>query len=164
MKQKGFTVIELLIMVAVGGILTFGTVNAIFQVVVGTSRTNSQVVALTDVHHAALQLKKDLQMAQESIIFLNGEEFLALRLDWTDYTSFEAAENINHTSIYQLSNSELHRTYDGISSIVGRNITSVDVTSSDRLINVVLTSTKGDATPHSETLEFGVLMRGVLSE
>ena len=85
MRQKGFTLIEVLLTVAVGGILIWGTVTAIYQVMVGTSRTNSQVVALTDVHHAALQLKKDLQMTQTATLF-GGDLFL--RLEWTDYTSF----------------------------------------------------------------------------
>jgi len=166
MRQKGFTLIEVLLTVAVGGILIWGTVTAIYQVMVGTSRTNSQVVALTDVHHAALRLKKDLQMAQTTTL-TDGDPVPqgSVTLDWTDYTSFVAAENIDHSSSYQLVGSELRRTYDGIMSIVGRNITSVGITQDGRVINVVITSTKGDATPRSETLEFSVYLRGeVLAE
>jgi prepilin-type N-terminal cleavage/methylation domain-containing protein len=160
MKQKGFTLIELLVVVAVGGILIWGTVTAIYQVMVGTSRTNSQVVALIDVHHAALRLKKDLQMAQTYTTFIGGARFL--KLEWTDYTSFVVEENLDHYSQYEMWGSELRRIYDGTSSIVGRYIDSVDISQSgDRVINVVITSTKGDVTPHSETLEFSVYMRGV---
>jgi len=121
MKQKGFTLVEVLLATAVGGILIWGTVTAIYQVVWGTNRTNSQVVALTDVHHAALRMKKDLQMAQlaeraqstlDEHLSLDGSNVTLLpgdytvKLSWTDYTSFDLEENRTHTSRYELSGSE----------------------------------------------------------
>jgi len=161
MRQKGFTLIELLVALAVGGILTWGIVVTIHQVVWGTGRTNSQVVTLTDVHQAALPLKKDIQMSQ-SADFPDGT---IVKLGWTDFTSFVVEEDKNHSSSYERSDSgELRRTYDGTTSIVGRNITSVDITQNpppdDRVINVVITATAGDVSPRSETLKFSVYMRG----
>ena len=64
MRQKGFTLIELMVTLAVSSVIIVGALAATHQVVLGTSRTNSQVVTLTDVHQAALRLKKDLEMAQ----------------------------------------------------------------------------------------------------
>ncbi len=156
MRQKGFTLLELLVAMAVGGVVMAGALAAVYQVVWGTSRTNSQVVALNDVHQAALQLKKDLEMTQSAD--LPGGA--AINLSWTDYTSFDLEENKNHTSSYVLSNGELQRTYDGTMSIVGRNITSVSFTQDDRVINVAITATAGDMSPRSETLEFSVYLRG----
>ncbi|GAI97369.1 unnamed protein product, partial [marine sediment metagenome] len=72
MRQKGFTLIELLVALAIGGVITWGIVVSIHQVAWGTGRTNSQVVALTDVHQAALAIKKDLQMAQSADLPLDG--------------------------------------------------------------------------------------------
>ena len=60
MTQRGFTLIELLVALAVGSLVIVGALGAIYQVVWGTSRTNSQVVALNEVNRAALYLKKDL--------------------------------------------------------------------------------------------------------
>ena len=59
----------------------------------------------------------------------------------------------------------LQRTYDGTTSIVGRDITYVEFTQNpegdnDRVIGVVITATEGGATPRSETLEFSVYIRG----
>ena len=176
MRQKGFTLIELLVALAVGSLVIVGALGAIYQVVWGTSRTNSQVVALTDVHQAALRLKKDIVMAQlddeNGDFFSDGTTVIMLSsggptatLGWTDYTSFgdlEPEERI-HSSSYELLGNELQRTYDGTTSIVGRNITSVDFTQDpedDRVINVVITATEGDMTPRSETLEFSVYLRG----
>ena len=164
MRQKGFTLVELLVALAVGSLVIVGALGAIYQVVWGTSRTNSQVVALTDVHQAALQLKKDIQMAQSAAFDLPDGSIA--KLDWIDYTSFDPAENKDHTSSYKLLDGELRRIYDQgepseITSIVGRNITYVDFTQNpngdnDRVIKVVITAIEGDLTPRSETLEFSV--------
>lgn len=169
MRQKGFTLIELLVALAVGSLVIVGALGAIYQVVWGTGRTNSQVVALTDVHQAALAIKKDLQMAQSAesgdlpldgstVTLLPGDSIVTL--EWFDYTSFVEEENKDHSSSYELSGSELQRTYDGTTSIVGRNITSVDFAQDGRVINVVITATAGDMLPRSETLEFSVYLRG----
>ncbi len=170
MGQKGFTLIELLVALVVGGILTWGIVVTIHNVTWGTSRTNSQVVALTDVHQAALQLKKDIVMAQldkgdfpsdgTTVITLTPGVSIAT-LGWTDYTSFDLGEDRDHSSAYNLqSDGMLQRSFDGTTSIVGRNITSVNFTQDGRVINVIITATDGDVTPRSETLEFSVYLRG----
>ena len=178
MRQKGFTLIELLVALAVGGLVIMSAVAVIYQVMWGTSRTNSQVVALTEVHQAALRLKKDLVMTQ-----LGEEDFLpypddttvitltpggptTVTLGWTDYFGDLEPEERIHTSAYNLlSDGVLQRTYDyekpsETTSIVGRNITSVDFTQDGRVINVVITAIEGDMTPRSETLEFSVYLRG----
>ena len=176
MRQKGFTLIELLVALAVGGLVVVSAVGVLYQVVWGTSRTNSQVVTLTNVHQAALRLKKDLVMAQlgEEDFPVDGTTVITLTpggptatLGWTDYTSFDPEENKKHTSKYELlGNGELQRIYDQgelseTRSIIGRNITSINFTQDGRVINVVITATKGDFTPRSETLEFSVYLRGV---
>ncbi len=158
MRQKGFTLIELLVALAVGGLVIVSAVGVIYQVMWGTARTNSQVVTLTDVHQAALRLKKDIVMAQSADFDLPDGS--AVTLSWTDYTSFDPEENKDHSSAYNLlSDGVLQRTYDGTTSIVGRNITYVNFTQNGRVINVVITATEGDFTPRSETLEFSVYLR-----
>ena len=173
MRQKGFTLIELLVALAVGGLVIMGAFGVIYQVMWGTSRTNSQVVTLTDVHQAALRLKKDFVMTQlgEGDFPVDGTTVITLTpggptatLGWTDYTSFgdlEPEERIHASAYNLLSDGVLQRTYDGTMSIVGRNITSVNFTQDDRVINVVITATEGDFTPRSETLKFSVYLRGV---
>jgi prepilin-type N-terminal cleavage/methylation domain-containing protein len=48
MKQNDFTLIEVIVVLAVGAMVTGGIITAIFQVSQGTIRTNDQVVPLTD--------------------------------------------------------------------------------------------------------------------
>ncbi len=174
MRQQGFTLIELLVALAVGGLVLVATLGGIYQVIWGTSRTNSQVVALTDVHYAALRLKKDIVMAQldkedfpadgTTAITLTPGNSTTATLGWTDYFGDLEPEDRKHSSSYELFGSgELQRTYDGTTSIVGRNITSVNFIQDpedDRVINVVITATAGDMLPRSETLRFSVYLRG----
>ena len=165
MSQKGYTLIELLVALAVGSLVIVAALAVIYQVVWNTSRANSQVIVLTDANQAALQLKKDIQMAQSADF--SGDYIV--KLIWIDYTSFDLAGNKSHSSAYNLlSDGVLQRTDEsGTKSIVGRNITSVDITTrapppdgNERVIDVVITAAEGDITPRSETLEFSVYMRG----
>jgi len=160
MRQKGFTLIELLVALAVGSVLLTGAVLTIHQVVWGTGRNSSQVVALTDVNQAALSIKRDLMMTQHTDL-PDGVPQSSVWLGWTDYTSFETG-NQTHSSAYALSGTELLRTYDGTESVAGRNITSVTFTKDaqdGRIINVVITGTGSGIQQRSETLEFRVYLR-----
>jgi len=167
MRQKGFTLIEVLVVMAGGGVLMVGVVASIFQVATGTSRSNSQGIVLTDVNRAAWHITKDLQMANstgmtvEEPVVLSPENSVTLR--WTDYTSAfeeEGAEK-NHSSTYSLTDSgELWRTYDDTPSVVGRHITYLRFTREEEMVvNVVITATGPGVSQRNETLEFSVHMR-----
>ncbi len=167
MRQKGFTLIEVLVVMAVGGVVMMGIVASIFQVATGTSRSNSQGIVLTDVNRAAWHITKDLQMANSTGITVDDSVVLSpgttATLRWTDFTSAfepEGAEK-NHSSAYSLTDSgELVRTYDGTVNIVGRHITSLRFTQQKEwVVNVVITSTGPTTQQRSKTLEFSVHMR-----
>lgn len=162
MRQKGFTLIELLVALAVGSLIIVGILGAIYQVVWGTSRSNSQGLALINVHLAALPIKKDLQMAHNTGIQIDSSVVLStenlVTLEWDDFTSRPQGD---HYSTYTLSDSgELVRRYDDTPSIIARHITYLSFTQQeDNFVNVVITATAGDVTPRSETIEFSVHMR-----
>ena len=157
MRQKGFTLVEVLVVLAVSGVLLTGLITSIFQVTVFTGRSNSQVVALADVNYAALRIKRDLMMTQNTNLTDNVSQD-SVWLGWTDYTSFETG-NQTHSSSYALSGTELQRNYDGTVSIAGRNITSIGFTKNGRVINVVITATGAGVPERSKTLKFSVLIR-----
>ncbi len=158
MRQKGFTLVELLVVLAVGSVILVGALLTIHQVILSTGRTNSQVVALTEVNRAALRIKKDLMMTQNSN--LDAVPQSSVSLSWIDYTNF-GSENATsfHSSGYDLSGTHLVRTYDSKESIVGRNITSVNFTQDGRVVNVVITATGSSVPQRSETLEFSSYLR-----
>ncbi|MBI3040969.1 MAG: type II secretion system protein [Chloroflexi bacterium] len=158
MKQKGFTLVEVLVVLAITGVILTGAVLSIYSVFLGTDRNNSQIVALTDIDRAVLVIKKDLMMAQETNLSSTPQS--SANLTWIDYTtSFESSNQSNHSSSYILSGTELRRTYDGTLSIIGRNITSLDFTQSGRVVTVVITATGPGVRQRSETLTFSSLIR-----
>lgn len=160
MRQKGFTLVELLVALGVSATLIVGALLTFHQIVLGTTRSNSQVVALTEVHQAALSIKKDIYMAQNTNL-VDGELVpqSSVGLNWIDCTSFEPEEYRNHSSTYALSGTQLLRTYDGTVSVVGRHITSVGFTQNNRFVNVSITATGPGVIQRRETLEFSVRMR-----
>ncbi len=172
MRQKGFTLLEIMVVMAISGILMVGIVVSIFQVVSATGRSNSHGVALTDVSQAALYLKKDFQMAQRTdmgfvedpvVVVLSSEN---VTLGWTDFTTPESEEEqMNHYVTYSLSdNGVLERAYDGIlpTMIIGRHITYLRFTQLDEsVVNIVITATGTQPQQYSKTIEFSVYMRSV---
>ena len=160
MRQKGFTLIELLFTMALSSIILTGTVVGIHQVMWGTDRSNSQVVALTDLSQAAVTIKKDLMVTQfTDLTDGNPVPQSSVNLSWVDYTAFESDNQSRHSSSYILSGTELQRTHDGTVSIVARNITSIGFTKDGRVVSVVITATGPGASQRSETLEFSAYFR-----
>jgi hypothetical protein len=136
--------------------------STIYSVVVGSDRSRSQMVALTDVAQAARRIKEDLIMAQSTDLSLDpdSDPVPSISLTWIDQTRFGSSNPTAHTSSYLLSsNMMLQRTYDGMLGIVGRNITSLGFTQNGRVINVVITATGPKIRQQKETLKFSVHMR-----
>ncbi len=178
MRQKGFTLLELLVALAIGSMLTTGVVLSIQQVLVGTDRSNSQVVALTDIDYAVLAIKKDLMMTQSTNL-TDGSPIpqSSVMLSWIDYTSsFDSGNQSVHSSSYTLSANytitlgsgtfkktifrrDLRRNYDGVEGIVGRNITSIGFTQNGTAITVVITAIGPGIRARSETLKFSAHIR-----
>lgn len=160
MNQKGFTFIELLVVMGIGGIVLSGIVLTIHQTVWTSARSNSQVVALADLNQSAHRLKKDLQMAHHTGLTADPQSWV--NLTWADNSGFAPADPPDHSCNYVLSGANLTRTYDGTVSIVGRHITSIEFTRDDehsRVVNVVMTATGPGAPQRSETISFSVYMR-----
>jgi len=159
MREKGFTLIEMALALAVGTVILTGAVMGIYQILVATGRANNQVVALTDLSRAALSIRKDLLMAQTTD-FVDGVPKSSANLTWTDYTtSFGSTTWTPHFSTYSLIGKQLRRNYDGIESVVGRNITSISFTQNGRSISVTISSSNTTPPSGIETLMFSVHTR-----
>ena len=159
MKQKGFTFVELLVAMGVGGILLTGIVLAAFQVSWSSTRSSDQIVALADIDYAALWLKRDLQMAQSTDLADEAPPQSSVTLSWTDYTSWATEETRDHTASYALSGTELRRTYDGTDQVIGRQISYIGFSRSGTAVKCVITATGPEVSQREETAEFTVKMR-----
>lgn len=65
-KQRGFTFIEILVVLGVGGILMSGIVIGIFQTFNVTKRNTMRMTALENVKNTAYHLSKDIRQAGSS--------------------------------------------------------------------------------------------------
>ncbi|MFC1847602.1 type II secretion system protein J [Chloroflexota bacterium] len=161
MKQRGFTLIEILVVMAVGGMILAGVVLSIQQIFLSTARSNSQVTALADIDRVVLSIKKDLLMTQSTNL-TDGDPTpqSSVTLTWIDYTSsFSSSNQTSHSSSYILSDTELQRTYDSTMNIVGRHITSIGFTQSGKVIKVTITATGPTFPYESRTLTFSSHIR-----
>ena len=158
MSQKGFTLVEILVVTAIGGMLMAGLATAIIQVYLGNIRNSGQVVILTELDHAVLWIKKDLAMVQNTDD-LTEEDQIPVTLEWTDYTGWTTEEMRDHYVTYALSGTELLRTYDGTPYVIGRHITDIGFTQNGGAINVTITANSEGVSQQTETLEFSVQTR-----
>jgi prepilin-type N-terminal cleavage/methylation domain-containing protein len=95
-NQLGFTLVEVILAIAISGIITGGITMTIFQVFSGNIRTGNHMTAVRQVQNAGYWVSHDAQMAQPNSIDDNpsGGEFLVL--GWTDWA------NDDHQVVYNL--------------------------------------------------------------
>ncbi len=167
MRQRGFTLLELLVALAVGSILLTGGLLTVNQLLTSTGRSNSQVVVLDEVHRAALRVKKDLQSCSDTTLTTGNLTDLQsgnVIFSWTDQTGFAPEDDRMHSSTYSLSGTELVRTFDDATGILARHIEYLSFTENvteenGTYIDVVITATSSTFPPRSETLSFSVYKR-----
>ena len=147
---------ELALALAVGTVILSGSVLAIYNVLVGSTRANNQVTALTDLNRAALSIKNDLVMTQTANV--TGS---TANLTWDDYTtSFGSSGFTYHSATYKLSGKQLLRTSEnGTISIVGRNISSLNFSQTGQLVVVTISSGNVSQLSGVETIKFSTHMR-----
>jgi prepilin-type N-terminal cleavage/methylation domain-containing protein len=161
MNHRGFTVVEFLVTLAVGGMVLAGIVPAIFQMTVGLTRNNGEGIALSDIQNAAHWLTRDLQMAHTTDLIDLAPPVSQVTLSWNDLTEWAVNEgSVSHSATYTYSGTTLQRNYDGQVSIVARHLTYVGFSINGRLVTVTLTSSPEDLMPRSsETRTYLIYLR-----
>ncbi|MFC1985269.1 type II secretion system protein J [Chloroflexota bacterium] len=163
MRQRGFTLVEILLALAVTGVILSGAVLSIYQIMVTTTRSNSQVVVLDELNRATLQLKRDLQSQNSANITGNSDN---LTLFWSNNTYFESENQTTfHLVNYTLADTGvLARDSNNTSSVVARHIESISYTDYGTYIKVVITATRPTFPYKSETFSFSVYKRSQETE
>ena len=114
-RQAGFTLIELIISVAITGLISGGIAFAIMQVFSINSNASNQMTALREVQRAGYYISSDAEMAKSINIGDNPEtlhkvEFVSI--NWSDW------DGIDYQAEYTLNpeSRELRRSYykDGV--------------------------------------------------
>jgi len=102
--QSGFTLIELIIAIAIAGLITAGITVAIMQVLTINTRASNHMVAVRQVQQAGKEVSKDTLQAQ-NVTYTQDPDFL-LTLAWTDWEGVENAIN------YTIEDNELLRSHN----------------------------------------------------
>ena len=92
---KGFTLVELLVAIAIAGLITAGISVAIMQVLTINTRASNHMIAVRQVQQAGKEVSKDALQAQPDKID-DGPSGAFLVLNWTDW------EGANNTVVYTL--------------------------------------------------------------
>jgi prepilin-type N-terminal cleavage/methylation domain-containing protein len=97
--QRGFTLIEVLIVIGLTGLIAGGLTTTIMQVMTMSHHTANHMTAVRQVQQAGFWVSPDVQMAQD-IDTANDPgtpEFELLTLNWTEFGGSDT-----HTVIYTL--------------------------------------------------------------
>ena len=141
--QKGMTMVELIVTVAVTGIIVAFLGTAIYQIITITGYGNNRLIAAHELENAAYWLNRDGQQA----VAASGGGGLSLTL------------SDNSTVTYSLAGTELRRTSGGNNMILARNIASLNFAVSNRVITMSLTSSPEGRDIVSENGTYRVYLR-----
>ena len=158
LEQRGFTLIEILVAMAIGGLIMPVVVSAIFQVSTSTARVNTDFVILADIDAASSWFNRDLAQANTTDVLDGAPAVNTMRVDWTDQTGWATEGQEAHYVNYYIESGTtlLKRDYDGTVSTVARRIADIQFSRSGTFITVTITSSLGG---QAETLSYFVTPR-----
>jgi len=84
--QKGFSLIEILVSLAISGMIMAGLTGAIFQTVRVTERSRPQIVALDDIRNVSRVITDDLRKTEGTDLVDGADPVSSVDLYWTDWT------------------------------------------------------------------------------
>ncbi|MDD5703844.1 MAG: type II secretion system protein [Dehalococcoidales bacterium] len=160
--QSGFTLVEVLVGIALTGILSVALTAGIAQIINVNASSTSQMSVIKDVENAVDAIRADILMAQR---IEPGSDDIWLTLEWTSW------ENARTTIEYRLLGSgELQREetvnfgetiVSEATRIVGQNIADIDLVDpgNRKTWNVTIVSAVDGYKPASETRTFEILPR-----
>ncbi len=114
-NQRGFALIEVLIVIAITGIISGGITTAIFQVFDVNARSTAHMTAVKQVESAVYWISRDAQMAQ-GVVTGDDPETEFLILTWADWYYTEGQVTYTaHQVTYSIANGELKRSHLSVS-------------------------------------------------
>jgi prepilin-type N-terminal cleavage/methylation domain-containing protein len=154
--QGGFTLVEILISLAIGGLIVGVLGTFIVQTLRLTTSSNDRLLVTDDLRTAAAWLTQDGQMAH---LATSTAVASTLVLSWTDVYS---GVNIGYQSTYAVSGSELQRGFGvrgaaPVTITVARHIAApngVSFSIGADMLTATITATAGQTT-ESRTIQVG---------
>jgi len=119
--QRGITLVELLVVVAIVGLISAGISILISQTITGSARDSDRMILVRQVQQAGTEVQTDVIQAQWLISESGHKDGFPLKLWW----EWEGRENDVR---YWLDGTDLLRTHNGQTRRVARYITSAVIT------------------------------------
>lgn len=141
--QKGFTMVELVVAVAITGMIVGFLGTAVYQITTVTEYGNDRLTALHELQNSAYWFNLDGQQA------VSASTDSGLLLTISESTSIT----------YALAGSELRRTSGENQMVLARNISSANFSINNRIITMSLTSTPEGRDSVSENHSYMVALR-----
>ncbi len=160
-RRRGFTLLEVLLAVAVAGLVMPLVVSSIFQIFQGTGRIRDDTVVLADIDNVSAWISRDLSQAQQTDLSTCPTTQSTVRADWIDETDWGSASPQHFAEYYiEPGTTLLKRNYDGTVGIVGRNVTAISLCQeASGLIHMDITVSAEGADPTTKTLVYYISLR-----
>lgn len=149
MRQKGFTLLELMVAIPIGAAVLLVFSYSFFQIMGSREDVSNKSVAMADIDNAIHWITQDLVMAQDTSLQDGADPVSSFSATWSDLTHWAADEgSIDYSVNYYLSGTQLIRNYSGNITgertiIAGRYITHVGFSLDSRVFTVTLVSQPG---------------------
>lgn len=152
--QLGFTAIELLVGVALIGLIGAAAATGVAQIFNGSSLSTNRMVTTNNVRNAGDWIARDARMAESVTIVDNCPTII-----WHDYDTSDL-----HTLIYSMSGTDLIRSHQIAANAptvttVAQNITAITSGVTNGRLTVTITATVKST---SETRTFTIVPRNSL--
>ncbi len=142
-KQAGMTMVELVVAIAITGIIVVFLSTAIYQIITVSAYGNDRLTALHELQNTAQWFNLDSQEARTAT---GGSQLVLTLAD-------------NSTISYSLVGTELRRASGGSQMTLARNITSASFAINNRIITMSLNSSPAGRSSVSENGTYMVSLR-----
>jgi len=168
-NERGFTLVEVVAVIAISAAIAGAAALGVFQVVKGAERSNEHIAAVDQVRNAGYWVSSDAQRAQKLVVDgLTPPKFLIV--SWTEWNSDDkheityTLENMPSTGLRQLQRSESINEGAPITTVVAKYIDPDPAKSScviieDRLILTITAAVSLGSQTKSETRIFEIMPR-----
>ena len=170
-NQKGFTLIELIMVIAITALIIGVIAVSIFQLYKVHASTSNRMLAVRQVQNAGHWISRDVQMTQQEPVIVNdGGQLESITLAWQEFGTTDANDATLHEVTYTLLvNGDLKRSHsvnggDPTETLVAQYIESGETScvwddDADKLVLTVTASVGTWPKVENETRVYEVIPR-----